>query len=451
MKKARLIAPLLFALGVLLTSSGAAGSATFAPPAQNDSHFFPETKHTVKGTFLKYWREHGGLPQQGYPISEEMQEKSDTDGKTYTVQYFERAVFELHPENASPNDVLLSLLGVFLYGQKYPQGAPNQTPNNSEGSVLFKETGHRVGGKFLKYWQEHGALAQQGYPISDEFTEISDLDGKPYKVQYFERAVFEEHPENQPPHDVLLSQLGTFRYRARTQPAPTATRIPATPDRAVGTPTKAPGGESLGSEDFALSYYNSSNQESTAIVDNTENTAIPLLNINQDPTFLADYKELLKRVGNLDILQFRFKFETNYGGPASGWKAFSHDVRNGDGSRDQGMTGAYKLEYEAISNKPGRYSLTFRLQYQDEPNIQRIQSDVGLNAYYSSHIFRLGLRAIASPTNSTDVIDIRQFEEKIGADETGLRAYHRAGANVAGYPQNIRQNPWPTFATWSRR
>jgi hypothetical protein len=34
-------------------------------------------------------------------------------------------------------------------------------------------------------------------------------------VQYFERAVFEYHPENQPPYNVLLSQLGTFRYREK--------------------------------------------------------------------------------------------------------------------------------------------------------------------------------------------------------------------------------------------
>ena len=40
-----------------------------------------------------------------------MQEKSEIDGKTYTVQYFERAVFEYHPENSPPHDVLLSLLG----------------------------------------------------------------------------------------------------------------------------------------------------------------------------------------------------------------------------------------------------------------------------------------------------------------------------------------------------
>ncbi|MFL5735444.1 MAG: alpha/beta fold hydrolase, partial [Chloroflexia bacterium] len=38
-----------------------------------------------------------------------------------------------------------------------------------------------------------------------------DLNGKPYTVQYFERAVFELHPENAAPYDVLLSQLGTFQ------------------------------------------------------------------------------------------------------------------------------------------------------------------------------------------------------------------------------------------------
>jgi hypothetical protein len=79
----------------------------------------------------------------------------------------------------------------------------------------FPETGYRVCGRFLQYWQQNGGLAQQGYPISGEFAEVSDLDGKPYVVQYFERAVFELHPENQPPYDVLLTQLGTLRARDR--------------------------------------------------------------------------------------------------------------------------------------------------------------------------------------------------------------------------------------------
>jgi methionine-rich copper-binding protein CopC len=191
------------------------GAINFTVASQQNCTTFPPTSMTVCGKFLDYWNSHGGLAQQGYPISNEFQEKSDVDGKTYTVQYFERAVFEAHPENQPPYDVLLSLLGDSFYKQKYPNGAPNQTPNTSPGSQLFSQTGHRLGGKFLAYWKNHGGLAQQGYPISDEFQEKSALDGKTYTVQYFERAVFEAHPENQPPYDVLLSQLGTFTFQKK--------------------------------------------------------------------------------------------------------------------------------------------------------------------------------------------------------------------------------------------
>ena len=70
-----------------------------------------------------------------------------------------------------------------------------------------------MGGKFLDYWNKNGGLAQQGFPISEEFNEKNDLDGKTYRVQYFERSVFEMHPEQtDPKYQVLLSQLGKFRY-----------------------------------------------------------------------------------------------------------------------------------------------------------------------------------------------------------------------------------------------
>ncbi len=187
--------------------------------AQGGSRTFPETGKTVSGKFLTYWDSHGGLAQQGFPISAEMQEISPTDGKTYTVQYFERAVFEAHPENQAPFDVLLSLLGNFTYKANYPNGAPNQTAS-ATNAIKYPQTGHSLGGKFRTYWDAHGGLAQQGYPISEEFTEISDLNGKPYTVQYFERAVFELHPENAgTPYEILLSQLGTFQLREKNSVA----------------------------------------------------------------------------------------------------------------------------------------------------------------------------------------------------------------------------------------
>ncbi|MDQ2808988.1 MAG: hypothetical protein M3Z04_19095, partial [Chloroflexota bacterium] len=194
----------------------------------NNNRRFPETGQAVSGDFVNYWERNGGLPDQGYPISPLITEVSDLNGKPYQVQYFERAVFECHPENlGTAFGVLLSQLGTFQYRQQYPQGAPGQRPNGERPQV-FAETGHTLGGEFRTYWETHGGKHQQGLPLSDEFTEVSALDGKPYTVQYFERAVFEYHPENVPPYRVLLSQLGTFRYRAKypTPPAPPPVALP---------------------------------------------------------------------------------------------------------------------------------------------------------------------------------------------------------------------------------
>jgi hypothetical protein len=213
------------------------GSGFPAPPVAlpgAGNRLFPETNQAVSGRFLDYWTGHGGLAQQGYPISPLFGEVSDLNGKAYTVQYFERAVFEYHPENAgTPYDVLLSQLGTFRYKQKYPQGAPGQVPNQADHGRLFAETGHWVGGKFRDYWESHGGLAQQGYPISDEFQEVSDLNGQRYTVQYFERAVFEYHPENQPPYNVLLSQLGKFQFDAKYSAGPATSPTPAAGSRLV--------------------------------------------------------------------------------------------------------------------------------------------------------------------------------------------------------------------------
>jgi len=75
--------------------------------------YFPEVQHTVRDVFLNYFNEKGALERFGYPISEEMQEtNNDGTGRTYTVQYFQRARLEHHPELAgSPYEIQLGLLG----------------------------------------------------------------------------------------------------------------------------------------------------------------------------------------------------------------------------------------------------------------------------------------------------------------------------------------------------
>jgi hypothetical protein len=205
----------LLPLGALLMVMGALYLPQAPAPAQGATNCqtFAQTQHNICGAFLTYWQNHGGLAQQGYPLTEELTAVSDLDGKSYRMQVFERAVFEAHPENPAPNDILLSQLGTARYKQKYASGAPNGV--SAPGGIWFEQTGHSIGGKFLAYWRSHGGLAQQGYPISEEFQEQSDLNGKTYTVQYFERAVFEYHPENAPPNDVLLAQLGALKLRAQ--------------------------------------------------------------------------------------------------------------------------------------------------------------------------------------------------------------------------------------------
>jgi hypothetical protein len=193
----------------------------------------------VSGPFLAYWDAHGGLMQQGYPISDELRQISPTDGREYTVQYFEGAVFEYHPQTPAPYDVLLSLLGVFEYRSHYGDSAAPDQQSSTDHPRYFPQTHHTLGGVFRTYWEAHGGLMQQGYPLSDEVTAISPLDGKPYTTQYFERAVFEYHPEHAgTPYEVLLSQLGTFDYRDKYQPPREALR--ARPGYRQSSPVASP-------------------------------------------------------------------------------------------------------------------------------------------------------------------------------------------------------------------
>lgn len=177
------------------------------------ARYFPETGHNLAGPLRAYWEAQGGLAQFGYPRTEAFREISLTDGRVYTVQYFERNQLEYHPEYAGTRyEVLLGLLGVELTAdlRAAGHGAFNRFSDaHYSGARYFPETGHNLRSSFLAYWQAHGGLASHGYPISEEFEEVSPDDGRMYIVQYFQRSRFEWHPENRgTPYEVLLGLLG---------------------------------------------------------------------------------------------------------------------------------------------------------------------------------------------------------------------------------------------------
>ncbi len=250
---------IMLAMATVLGSWGGFGGVPAVARAADQC--FPQTGKCVGGEFYAYWLANGGLAQQGLPISEAFDEVSPTNGRTYRVQYFERARFEAHPENQPPYTILLGLLGREQFLVKYPNGRP---PTNLEGrpDYCFIQTSRCVGPRFLAYWQANGGLAQQGLPLSDEFDEVNPTDGKTYRTQYFERARFEYHPEQaDPQYQVLLGLLGREQFLAKypsgqptgpapsplpsasPTPAPSATPSPSpSPTPAPGaSPTPAPG------------------------------------------------------------------------------------------------------------------------------------------------------------------------------------------------------------------
>lgn len=176
-----------------------------APDANNV--YFKETGVFLSEPFLSYWRDNGGVGLFGYPISERVQETITQTGEVYTAKYFERARMELH--QATGEQVILGRLGAIIHPPE-----PAVTP--IAGAQFFPATGHNLAGPFLDFWKANGGLAVFGYPISEEITEKNPVDGKEYKVQYFERSRFELHPEHAgAPQQVQLGLLGTQLYNQK--------------------------------------------------------------------------------------------------------------------------------------------------------------------------------------------------------------------------------------------
>jgi hypothetical protein len=222
--------------------------------AQEGPLCFEESEYCIEGRIREFWEQNGELTVFGLPITPQREETiGDWTGQ---VQWFERNRLELHPENERPYDVLIGRLGADLLEQQqrnWYEFPKDEAPQ--DGCRYFAETQQNVCGELLTAWLVDGidlnqdgisgnsdaeSLALFGLPLSGRMTEVLGENGEEYQVQYFERARFELHPENEPPFNVLLGRLGDeILEGAEGDSDDTAGQPPVTP-QPVGTPVREP-------------------------------------------------------------------------------------------------------------------------------------------------------------------------------------------------------------------
>lgn len=171
----------------------------YANADQATSLYFPETGHWVSGQFLTFYQNNPNPKLlYGLPITEAFVDPV----QNITIQYFQKARFELHPEAPSGEQVQLSSLGSLVYQSNKVQevNMPTNTPQCRAFGTFS------VCYAFLAFFDANGGLAQFGNPISNYSKE-----GDQY-VQYFEKARFEFHPELSQDSWVKLTDIGRIQF-----------------------------------------------------------------------------------------------------------------------------------------------------------------------------------------------------------------------------------------------
>jgi hypothetical protein len=189
----------LSAIIVITISLLVANSVPVGAQDGSTSHYFADTGHNVSGDFWIYYQ---GVPNAsqvfGSPITEAI-----TDAHSgRLIQYFQRARFELYPENSAGQRVQLSLLGAAVYQRTTGGTKLNFFPtigcrNYSDIYICYD---------FLTFFDKNGGEAVFGKPVS----RFEFYNGR--IVQYFERARFEWYPEYPEGQKVVLAEVGRIYF-----------------------------------------------------------------------------------------------------------------------------------------------------------------------------------------------------------------------------------------------
>jgi hypothetical protein len=216
------------AVTLRLNNHGAPIFVEYDPPVVPGGQYFEATGHSLRGAFLRYWQNNGGVQRFGMPLTEEVVIPLPGHGRPHVVQYFERARFEHFPQySGSPAEVGLTRLGDAVLQQQgvnwqtLPRDEPPPPPPAEDDDreaeqaepenqcVHFYETGRNLCPPFRAAWEAYGGRDSLGLPLTAPIENINEATGNSYTVQYFERARLEYFPEHQgTPNEIQFGMLG---------------------------------------------------------------------------------------------------------------------------------------------------------------------------------------------------------------------------------------------------
>ncbi len=184
----------------------------------HDLVYFPDTGQHLGGELFEFWLEYGGLPVFGFPVTEKI------DQGDHSAQYFERAVLEFYPDEDPEWQVQLRRLGDEATSPSLKRNGAFAPSDDQRTLRYFPETSQVLSSRFYGHWRSHGGERIFGYPISSEF----EANGKTF--QYFERAVFQYHPESDADWRVLQPHLGAEAAAYEGVDMSPKPRLPGVPD-----------------------------------------------------------------------------------------------------------------------------------------------------------------------------------------------------------------------------
>ncbi len=163
---------------------------------------FAETGHAVCGAILQAWRAQGlnidgrrgfseaeNLALFGLPLSD-LQSETLANGQTYQVQWFERARFEVHPENPPPYQIQLGLLGNEVLQSDKSLNDKRMT----ESTILFVDLPYGTKQTLTESYGPSEAAEKEFWPSADSavgfFKNTMRLDT--YHVKYNTFAAYDD-------------------------------------------------------------------------------------------------------------------------------------------------------------------------------------------------------------------------------------------------------------------